>query len=359
MKNIKEEFYKTLLNREDFYMKQYYSNYHKEDVYIAIKELREGIYCALITDEANENIDSLEAFEYIKTLDKPFSLNVMILSGKDYIYTEHIHPINKLIINKDRGNVIACDESCLPLKQIFEKLLEGQLEGDFSKEKFLKYKIITFCIIAINIVLFIVIQTVIHYKTNIEVNNLINAANASSIKVSQNMIDNLINGINNSVLVDFGAKDNILINQGQIWRLFTCAFLHSGFIHIACNMYSLYIIGPQIEQIYGARKYLIIYTVSCVTASLLSYFMNPDSISVGASGAIFGLMGALLAFAFIERNKIQKKYMSSLMQVIIINLFIGLSISNIDNFAHIGGLVGGVLTGYISYKIFNNNMGKL
>ena len=78
--------------------------------------------------------------------------------------------------------------------------------------------------------------------------------------------------------------------------------------------------------------------------------MGPYGISVGASGGIFGLMGALLAFAIIERNRIDKKYISSLMQIIIINLFIGLSIKNIDNFGHIGGLIGGILIGYIIYR---------
>jgi rhomboid protease GluP len=115
-------------------------------------------------------------------------------------------------------------------------------------------------------------------------------------------------------------------------------------------MYSLNIIGPQIQQIYGTKKYLIIYIMSCITASSLSYLRSADNISVGASGGIFGLMGALLAFAIIERKKIDKKYISSLMQTIAINLFIGLSIKNIDNFGHIGGLVGGLLIGNIIYR---------
>ena len=150
-------------------------------------------------------------------------------------------------------------------------------------------------------------------------------------------------------VLNFGAKSNILIQQGEIWRLLTCAFLHANLVHIICNMYSLYIIGPEIQQIYSTKKYLIIYIISCITSSLLSYFMSPNSISVGASGGIFGLMGALLAFAIIERHKIQKKYLSSLMQIIGINLFIGLSIKNIDNFGHIGGLMGGIVVGYIIY----------
>jgi rhomboid protease GluP len=82
--------------------------------------------------------------------------------------------------------------------------------------------------------------------------------------------------------------------------------------------------------------------------------MTPNGISVGASGGIFGLMGALLAFAVIERHRIEKRYLSSLLQIIIINLFIGLNIRNIDNFGHIGGLLGGIAIGYIIYKISQN-----
>jgi rhomboid protease GluP len=119
-------------------------------------------------------------------------------------------------------------------------------------------------------------------------------------------------------------------------------------------MYSLYILGPEIQQIYGVYKYFIIYIFSCLTSSLLSYFMSPY-LSVGASGGIFGLMGALVVFAIIERKRINKRYLSSLLQAMGVNLFIGFSISNIDNFAHIGGLIGGILTGYINYKLVNKN----
>lgn len=331
MNRLKEVFYKVLLDKENFYMRQYYSNFHKKEIYIAIKELRDGIYCVLVTDGKDEQVDSQEAFEYIKTLNKPFSLNVIIISGEEYIYTNHSIPINKLIINKDNGNVIKCDESCLPLKQIFENIIQKNFSATSkSKKDFFKDKLLTCMLIGINIIIFLI-----------------------TAFLSGNIFD-----IDTGVLSDYGAKTYQIAN-GQIWRLLTCAFLHSGLLHIACNMYSLYIIGPQIEQIYGALKYFIIYIASCITASILSYLMSPDSISVGASGGIFGLMGALLAFAFIERNRIQKKYISSLIQIIILNLFIGLSIKNIDNFAHVGGLVGGLIIGYVSYQIINRKTGKI
>lgn len=346
MKKFREEFYKNLISKESFYMKQYYSDFYKKEAFIAIKELEDGIYCALISTTENEVIDYSEAIEYIKTLGKPFSLNMIILANEEYINTDSLTRANKLIINQKNYNVIRCDSACTPLRQMFENLIKKDgVKINNIKSDFLHYKIPTLIIISINIIIFIIVQVTIHNITN----NV-----RASLPDSTQIPEKMINAINNSVLISFGAKYNTLIEKGEFWRLLTCAFLHSNLIHIACNMYSLYIIGPQIEQIYGIKKYMSIYFISCITSSLLSYFMSPN-ISVGASGGIFGLMGALLAFAIIERHRIQRKNISSLIQVILINLFIGLSINNIDNFAHIGGLGGGFLVGYILYTISNKS----
>lgn len=331
MNNFKEEFYKILLNRENFYMKQYHSNFHEEEIYIAIKELSDGIYCVLISDEESEENDSLEAFEYIKSLGKSFSLNIIILSNGEYKYTSNSSIVNKIIINKENYEIIKCDNSCMPLRQIFENIIQKNArKSDNGKLDYFKYKIVTLVLMGINIGVFLL-----------------------TAFISGDIFD-----IDSKVLLVFGAKVNILIEHGQIWRLLTCAFLHGGLIHIACNMYSLFVIGPEIEQIYGSIRYLGIYFISCITASLFSYFMSPY-LSVGASGAIFGLMGALLAFAIKERKRINKKYLSSLLQVMAVNLFIGFSISNIDNFAHFGGLIGGIFTGYISYSLSLKKHNKL
>ena len=340
MKKFKEKIYKILINKENFYMKQYYSNFHKEEMFFAVKELKDGIYCVLISDEKNEYIDYSEVISFIKTLEKSFSLNMIILSNEEYINTEHPSISHKLIINRKNHNVISCDKSCIPLKHIFENIMqENKVKITRNKEDFFKDKIPTLVIISINIIIFIITQVVIY--------NITNTVRGSSTVIS----DEIVNAINNSVLISFGAKYNMLIEQGEVWRLLTSAFLHSNLVHISCNMYSLYIIGPQIQQTYGTKKYLIIYIISCITSSSLSYLMSPNSISVGASGGIFGLMGALLAFAIIERHKIQKKYLSGLMQIIVINLFIGLSIKNIDNFGHVGGLIGGIVLGYSIYRL--------
>lgn len=351
MKKFKEKFYKILINKENFYIKQYYNNFDGKEKFLAIKELKDGIYCVLISDEKNQDSDYLEAITYIKTLEKPFSLNMIILSDKEYIHTENSKVGHKLIINNENYNIIACDEFCIPLKQIFENIMnEDSRKITKTKEDFFKDNITTLVIISINIVMFIITQVAIKNFNMDEINNILSTY---SRKLSQTEIANVIN---NTVLIRFGAKSNILIAQGEVWRLLSCAFLHSNLVHIACNMYSLYIIGPQIQQIYRTKKYLIIYIISCITSSSLSYLMSPSSISVGASGGIFGLMGALLAFAIIERHKLDKKYLSSLIQIIVINLFIGLSIKNIDNFGHIGGLIGGILVGYIIYKTANKKI---
>ena len=113
-------------------------------------------------------------------------------------------------------------------------------------------------------------------------------------------------------LIALGAKVNELINNGQVWRLLTCAFLHGGLAHIAFNMYSLKIIGSEVEYVYGKVKYIGIYLISALGGSIFSYLFNADSISVGASGAIFGLLGAMLIFGIRHKNKIGKAYNNEL-----------------------------------------------
>lgn len=112
-------------------------------------------------------------------------------------------------------------------------------------------------------------------------------------------------------------------------------------------MYSLYVTGSQVELIYGKWKYIIIYFTSAIGSSFLSYLFAPRSLSVGASGAIFGVFGALLVFAIKEKNKLSKGTIGNLLAVIGLNLYIGLTIPNIDNYGHIGGLITGIVISLI------------
>ena len=134
------------------------------------------------------------------------------------------------------------------------------------------------------------------------------------------------------------------IRSGEYYRLFTGIFLHGSFLHIMFNTYSLEIIGSQIESYLGRVKFLIIYIVSGIIGGLFSMTFNGNIASIGASGAIFGLMGALLYFGYHYRVYLGNVLKSQIIPLILLNLFLGFLSSGVDNFAHIGGLLGGIVT---------------
>ncbi len=145
-------------------------------------------------------------------------------------------------------------------------------------------------------------------------------------------------------LITFGANLGFLTKNGEYFRLLTCAFLHIGIVHLLFNMYALYVIGPQVESFFGKFKFTLIYLLSAISASTLSLIFNDNVISAGASGAIFGLLGALLYFGYYYRVYLGNVLKSQIVPIILINLVFGFVVSGVDNAAHIGGLIGGVLT---------------
>ena len=147
-----------------------------------------------------------------------------------------------------------------------------------------------------------------------------------------------INNLNYFVL----ANSNIIGNE--YYRLLTSVFTHYSFLHFFFNMYALYIIGEQLESYIGKFKYLTIYLISGITSSLLSMvFLDNNSLSLGASGAIFGLLGSLIYFGYYYRVYLSSVLKSQLIPLVCINLLIGFMMPGIDNAAHIGGLIGGIL----------------
>ena len=149
-------------------------------------------------------------------------------------------------------------------------------------------------------------------------------------------------GTNSASIYLFGnLKEAIL--DGQYYRLLTSAFIHVNIYHIAFNMYALYILGKQAESFFGKGKFITIYLLSALSASLLSILLN-TGYSAGASGAIFGILGALLYFGYNYRVYLGNSLVNQILPVIVINLFLGFTISSVDNFGHIGGLVGGFAT---------------
>ncbi len=142
-------------------------------------------------------------------------------------------------------------------------------------------------------------------------------------------------------LTTLGAVNGSLVRSGQVYRLVTGMFMHGSIWHLLCNMYSLYVIGCATENYFGKKKFLLIYFVSGIIGSMFSCIFN-TSWSLGASGAIFGLMGALCYFGYYYRLYMGKALYSEIIPVIVLNLALSLVVSNIDFYAHIGGLIGGV-----------------
>jgi membrane associated rhomboid family serine protease len=149
------------------------------------------------------------------------------------------------------------------------------------------------------------------------------------------------------VLLGFGAKQNNLIaEQHEYWRLITSIFIHIGIIHLFLNNYALWIVGQEIERIYGSARFVILYLATGIVGSVGSYVFSPQATSAGASGAIFGLFGVMAAFAFRYRKEIpeflSRDIKRRVIPIIFINLAFGFSVRIVDNAAHIGGLLSGI-----------------
>jgi rhomboid protease GluP len=155
-------------------------------------------------------------------------------------------------------------------------------------------------------------------------------------------------------LVDMGALFGPLtVLKGEWWRLLSAMFLHGGMTHLLMNMFSLYIVGRGVEMYFDTKSYLSIYFFSGIIGGLVSLYMHPVAVGVGASGAIFGVFGALAGFFLAHRDRIashSKAFMKDFGVIIAINLVIGLSIPSIDVSAHIGGLVVGFIGGFALSK---------
>jgi rhomboid protease GluP len=140
-----------------------------------------------------------------------------------------------------------------------------------------------------------------------------------------------------------GEKDNYKIQDGEYYRLLTSSFLHANFTHLFFNMYSLFNVGPIVASIFGEAGFLLIYLLSGISGSLFSYWFNPAP-SVGASGAIFGLVGALVSFSVLNN---QGGLFAQLFLIVLVNAVYGFFVPMIDNWGHLGGFVMGCLVGAI------------
>jgi membrane associated rhomboid family serine protease len=156
-----------------------------------------------------------------------------------------------------------------------------------------------------------------------------------------------LGGAGGAALVRLGAMVPILVATGEYWRLITAMFLHVGVLHLLLNSYGLYLFGNLIEGVFGSARFLAIYLVTGFFASAASFaFGEANRIAAGASGAIFGLLGAWLAYNWRRRDlSMAQANVRGALILIGLNLFLGFRIAGIDNLAHIGGLVAGVFAG--------------
>lgn len=256
----------------------------------------------------------------------------IVINDLEHNYKERVCYI-KVLITKSTSDVNVHEDNLIALNIKKNKILyismdmegkakeiENILNSQKSNENQMDY-IVTYFIIGINVLIFL---------------------------ISAYLSNNIFN-IDSNVLISMGAKDNALISSGQYYRLLTSEFLHAGIVHITMNMYSLYIVGKLVEKIYGKTRYIVIYLVSAICASYLSYLLS-SSMSIGASGAIFGIMGSTLVMAYKLRDRIGKGFLRNVIAVIVINLIFSVSVPNIDLFAHLGGFISGTILSWILYK---------
>jgi rhomboid protease GluP len=146
----------------------------------------------------------------------------------------------------------------------------------------------------------------------------------------------------------WGMKENSLIVQGQVWRLLTPVFLHGSILHIGFNMYALWIIGGRMERVYGHGKFIVLYFLSAYTGNVFSFLFQPSP-SLGASTAIFGLLAAEGVLLYQNRKLIHdaRSMLQNIITIGVINLIIGTT-GGIDNWGHLGGLLGGAAFGWFA-----------
>lgn len=320
--NFEKNFFAVLTKELKFYMKYYFSNSYKENKWISIMDLGEYYLGVIVTGSSKEERDYIEAREYLQeNLDKRFIINSIVLDNEK---VNNFNP-NKIVICTENKEVIYCGENAKGILNIVNYVLDKEKTKkknfDFKNHK------ITYSLIFINVLAYII-----------------------EMILSRNIFD-----IDIYTLLFMGAKFNPLIEEGEVYRLITSCFLHGGVIHLFFNMSSLKIIGEQVEIVYGRIKYIIIYFISGLGGGIFSFIFNKNSLSVGASGAIFGLLGAMLLFGLLNREKIGKNYVKNIAETIGINIILGFTISVIDNSAHIGGLLFGIITSFIVFKIKGSN----
>jgi len=225
------------------------------------------------------------------------------------------------------ANLCYCDACGAPFIEQLVEYERQEREHDFVRAIFSRPVAVAYAIFAANILVYLSMVFV----------------------AGGDYFSNLLRMNDVGALIAFGAKTNRLLLDGEIFRLITPIFIHGGLLHLASNSYAIWTIGPLVERLYGKPRFFLLYLLSgiggVVGSCLGSLSRSPDIPSVGASGAIFGLFGALFIIGYRHRDDLPSNFgrsiRSAILPVIVINLVIGFSVPWIDNGAHIGGLLTG------------------
>ncbi|KOA19382.1 rhomboid protease GluP [Clostridium homopropionicum DSM 5847] len=285
-------------------------NYNEYMVFLDLSENGELDTDYIYNKHRYENVRIIKVF-YIKNKE---NINWSILSEQS---KEEI-----IVVDKNQYKIVYCSEFARENAVIIERIME-HFKRIKREKKAVKVPVITSILILTNIIMF-----------------LLTAYLSGSIFES-----------NTSVLLYLGAKENTLIGNGEYYRLISAMFLHGGIVHIGFNMYALYFLGTMVERAFGKLKFILIYFIGGISSSLASYFFS-QAVSVGASGAIFALLGAILIYNLKMGYKANKAMIGNIVSVIFTNIVIGFILPNIDNFGHLGGLAAGLI---VTLLIINFN----
>ena len=237
-------------------------------------------------------------------------INILVNNDEDFINNKYIDKSFKKVKEKYKYD----DKGFELISRITNEIGYKNIKENEKREKYMKLRkpIITYSLIIINVIVFALMYII---------------GNGSQ---------------NTDTLINFGANYVALTKSGEYLRLLTSAFLHIGIIHLVLNMYSLFIVGTQVEYFYGRIKYIFIYIFSAIMGSLFTVVLSGENtVAAGASGAIFGLLGSILYFGYHYRGHIGNAIINQIIPIVILNLFIGFTTPGIGNAAHIGGLIGG------------------
>ncbi|MGO5064667.1 rhomboid family intramembrane serine protease [Clostridium sporogenes] len=314
-----------LIRENNYRVMEISTNAGVESNWIAVNE-KEDFYDVLIfsSNLAIKDLNREYIKEYIQSLfiNKPINLNIAVLIDKEldsslinFLDINLIKDIS-FVLNYNNRSIVYAGEGTRSIVEDIVRVPKEKENIYYNENNIDSHEKATITKIIIGINIFMYLITAFLSKSIL----------SSDIRV----------------LVFLGAKANSFINNGEYYRLITSMFLHGGLIHLALNMYALNSIGPLIENYFGKVKYLIIYFISGILSSYFSYLFSP-SVSIGASGAIFGVLGATLIIAYKNRKRGGKEFLNNIISVIVVNLILGFSIPNVDNFGHIGGLIGGII----------------